>query len=596
MRRFRPGWSSGSLQAKLVGGVLVLTIPLILVMIVGSYYAINVVRTQVSVSYQNLTTLYMRQIDAELDKVDKYLNGLVGSGMELFALNQAKNDDEYYRAKISFYNSLRENLMLHSSIHAFFMYSPDRQDFMPVQSVVEDYRRSASIHDSIAEWIAASPDLNGYHPNSWTAHEIDGEYYIFHIMKADSIYFGAWQKANSLMVPLNFIRFGDKGGSLFATSDGIAMTNRELVRDSSIALLPLAEGYQLSGEDRKFLIVGEASRKGDISLIAIIPDDQILENLPYLRNFATFAPLASLLIIPLGLFFLRKIVLLPINRLLLAMKRIREGNLSVRIEEDAASNEFQVVNQTFNGMMGRIQGLTVNVYEEQLNKQREELQRLQLQLNPHFFLNSLNIIYHLAKVKDYELIKEMSQCLVRYFRFMFRSNLSFVHMKDELEHTANYLRIQELRFPGQLVSRIEVSEYLLGELVPPLIVHTFVENTIKHAVTLDQPIELDIRADIVEIDEAPFLKLAIEDTGEGFPEEILARIQANQSLESARGEHTGIWNVQRRLKLLYGDEARIAFANRNPRGAAVRILLPVQKVEMGREREEDEDVQFADRR
>lgn len=571
-------WSLNSLQTKVIMGILILTVPLLLVMIVGNQYAISVVRAQVSDSYKNLTTLYMRQIDSNLDEVDKYMNGLVGSGMELFSVNQATDEGEYYRAKISLYNALKDNLLLYPAIDAFFMYAPDRKDFMPVQLHSGDYKQSFHIMDYMTQFIEASPDVNGFRTNSWSAHEINGDYYIFHIMRADKVYFGAWQKADSLMIPLNFIRFGTTGGSLFATSDGTAMTNKKLAEDAALRLLPNDEGYRLSGRNNKFLIVGEASIKGDFSLIAVIPDEQILENLPYLQKFTAFAPLASLIVILVGLMFLRKSILLPMNRLLLAMKRIRAGNLNVRIGETAASDEFRVVNETFNSMMSQIQELTVNVYEEKLNKQREELQRMQLQINPHFFLNSLNIVYHLAKVKDYELIKEMSQCLIRYFRFMFRSNLTFVSVKDELEHTANYMRIQELRFPGQLEYKVVVPDYLLGELVPPLIIHTFVENTIKHAVTLDQPIELLVRGDLIEQNNVPYLQLLIEDTGAGFSEQVLRELRNNRSLATEQGEHIGIWNAQRRLKLLYGDEAMIEFSNRLPHGAAVLVKLPLQTV------------------
>src|SRR5690606_22194069 len=108
----------------------------------------------------------------------------------------------------------------------------------------------------------------------------------------------------------------------------------------------------------------------------------------------------------------------------------------------------------------------------QINKQREELQRLQLQVNPHFYLNSLNIVYNLAKVKNYNLIMEMSSALSNYFRFLFRNNTSFVKLRDELEHTRNYLYIQTLRFPEQLKWSINSPEYFNDVPVPPLIVQS----------------------------------------------------------------------------------------------------------------------------
>lgn len=73
--------------------------------------------------------------------------------------------------------------------------------------------------------------------------------------------------------------------------------------------------------------------------------------------------------------------------------------MNLRIPEYQTSEEFEIVNQRFNSMMSQIEALKIDIYEERLSKQKTELQHLQLQLNPHFFLNSLNIIYNFAQEK-----------------------------------------------------------------------------------------------------------------------------------------------------------------------------------------------------
>jgi two-component system sensor histidine kinase YesM len=226
--------------------------------------------------------------------------------------------------------------------------------------------------------------------------------------------------------------------------------------------------------------------------------------------------------------------------------------------------------------MTEIETLRVNVYEEQLNKQKEELQRLQLQVNPHFFLNSLNIVYNLAKVKNHELTMELTRSLVHYFRYMFRSNTTFVPLKNELEHTRNYLRIQTLRFPEKLTWTLEVPDYLTDTPIPPLVIQSFVENSIKHAVTMDRPVHISVRIDFLDEESGSWLKIGIQDTGCGFGKEVLRELQAGRSVENEQGEHTGIWNVQRRLKLLYGDSVSVHFANDpDSGGASVFLILPI---------------------
>jgi two-component system sensor histidine kinase YesM len=228
-------------------------------------------------------------------------------------------------------------------------------------------------------------------------------------------------------------------------------------------------------------------------------------------------------------------------------------------------------------MIGQVQELRINVYEEKLSKQKAELQHLQLQINPHFFMNALNIIYNLAHVRNHELIQEMSMSLVQYFRYMFRSNLTLVPLKDEIRHIRNYMRIQELRFPGKLSFRLSMPEYLKDTRIPPLIIQTFIENSIKHAITPDASIDINVCMELEEVvDSEPLLKIRITDTGSGFSEEVLSEISKGNRIVDEHGEHIGIWNVKRRLGLLYGDAARLHISNHEPSGARVELVLPIQ--------------------
>ncbi|ULT58745.1 histidine kinase [Neobacillus drentensis] len=84
-------------------------------------------------------------------------------------------------------------------------------------------------------------------------------------------------------------------------------------------------------------------------------------------------------------------------------------------------------------MSSQIHHLTKDIYNEKLRSQQAELKHLQLQINPQFFLNSLNIIFSLATVKDFSLIQEMTRCLVEYFHFMFRSNSQLVMIQYQTQ-------------------------------------------------------------------------------------------------------------------------------------------------------------------
>ncbi|MBY9078345.1 histidine kinase [Paenibacillus sp. HN-1] len=577
-----------TIRARLIIGVLILTLPIIGILIYNNLYAIGVVRNQVAHSYSQMTQLYMNQIDNNLEAIDIYMNNIVALNQEFISMAQTDSEDIYRISKVLLSNTMTNDINMYSTAKSFIVYDKKRDDFLEVNNDLSNYDLQIKINDFIREQAIVRTQQNDYRSLGWVFKEINGKYYLFHTMKYSELYLSAVVEANKLTIPLSLLQLGDRGGVLLTDLNGKPITNAQLAQSNQLSIHPEQTDYYLSGKERKFLIIGKQSRHGSFLLNVIIPDEVILQNLPHMKRVFYLFPLLALLLIPIGLYFLRRTVLIPLNRLLLAMKRIRSGILEAQIQKAPSTNEFQMVNETFNGMVAEIRQLKIDVYEEQISKQKEELLRLQLQMNPHFFMNSLTILYNMAKVNKTGLLMEMTLCLIQHFRFIFRSNHSYVLLKDEIEHTLNYLRIQELRFPGCISVSVHIPDFLQDTPVPPLMIQTFIENTIKHAINLEEPIGIVIKADLAELETLPYLVINIEDTGKGYPEHILEAINKGESIVNENGEHTGIWNIQRRLRLLYGKSGIIRFSNRNPHGAAVEILLPLED---DKNRGDESDVQ-----
>ncbi len=572
---FRLSWNS--IRFKLVVGLLLLTVPMVILLIYNNGYAIKVVHSKVAESNRNLITMYMAQIDSNLNDVDKYLTNLIVNDKDLQELEFYYSEQNRVLAKVRLDDKLKADISSHPSIDSLFVYTVNGGDYIEVYKDYDSIQDRMAISGYVRESIQQLIQQERTTDSQWKVKQIDKKYYLLRFLQTKDAYVGAWANMEKLSVPLDLISLGEKGVSLFATEAGTPMTNEEVVQDNRIQLNNDEQDYYLSGDHEPYLVLAQKSAKGNFSLIALIPDKEVLENLPYLRAISFMVPIGGLILIPICFLVLRKMVLRPLNRILIVMKRIGEGNLSTRIEAFPTSNEFRVVNETFNEMIGQVQELRIHVYEEKLSKQKAELQHLQLQINPHFFMNALNIIYNLAHVRNHELIQEMSMSLVQYFRYMFRSNLTLVPLKDEIRHIRNYMRIQELRFPGKLSFRLSMPEYLKDTRIPPLIIQTFIENSIKHAITPDASIDINVCMELEEaVDSEPLLKIRITDTGSGFSEEVLSEISKGNRIVDEHGEHIGIWNVKRRLGLLYGDAARLHVSNHEPSGARIELVLPIQ--------------------
>ncbi|WP_372629638.1 sensor histidine kinase [Cohnella sp.] len=566
-----------SLRIKLIAGVVLLVAPLIGLLIYSNFYAVEVVRNQVAESNKNLMSMYMDQFDRSLQNADDYLLGLIGTGSGLEELDSA-TDFERYSAVRRLSVSATGMLPSLQPVDGIFIYSVSRDEYIPAHSSRTTIDERQAVRSYVEATTARGLTAKELFHRGWDVRQIESSHYLIRLMRSDSVYLGAWMNIDRADIPLDFIHTGTEGAVLFADLDGAPLTNEEFVGRTGVRIEEELGHYYLTGKRDRFLAVGDRSSKGSFSLIAFIPEGKILEKLPQLQRLVALITLGAIPLLPLCLYLLRKVLLVPLNRLLQAMKRIGEGNLDTRIPQFRTSEELAAVRDTFNAMMSQIRELRISVYEEKLSKQKAELQHLQLQLNPHFFINSLNMVHMLARTKNNALAEEISLCLVHYFRYMLRSDLHFVTLGEELLHIRNYVRIQELRYPEDFRCELRVPDFLLRTAIPPLLLHTFVENTVKHALTLDEPTLLSVAVDLEarEDEKEEWIHIAIQDNGPGFRREALEEINRGNRVVDQEGEHIGLWNASRRLQLLYGRKASIRYGNAMPHGAIVEIRLPLR--------------------
>lgn len=268
---------------------------------------------------------------------------------------------------------------------------------------------------------------------------------------------------------------------------------------------------------------------------------------------------------------IRRLVLKPLHLLDYGMRQIENENLEYRLDEENNSSEFRHMNRVFNSMVGQINELKIEAYEQDIEKLEIETMNLKLQINPHLLLNSLNMIYSLSQSQNYECIQSYTLNLVQYFRYSLRQNDIFVTIHAELEFIKSYLEIQKIRFPNAFTSIYDIDEDLYDTLIPPLIVQNFVENSIKCALKMGEMIEIII---IIKAD-GEKLSISICDTGNGIKPEILEKLRNGEIVEDRIGKHIGIWNCRRRLHVFYGRDVEMTISSAEGEGTQVWMQFPL---------------------
>ncbi|BFH63186.1 sensor histidine kinase [Paenibacillus azoreducens] len=570
-----------SLRFKLIIGFVTIAVPLVGLLLYNNYYASNTIREQVADSNKNSMILYSHQIEAALNKETNFLYNIAVEDPNIAALSQLLHDpDEYYLAKARILNTFTRYHRFDNSVDLQFIYSVQKQDLFTTPIKTKSYEEFMAIKTTIEKLVKEVRPESGYF-REWKATEYSrGKYALIRLVDTgDNFYLGAFVELENLMIPLDLIHLED-GFAGFASSEGELITSSPGIGPSRLdpSLAPESnEVYQVvETDDRKYIVVMNQIQGTDVILSAFIPESQMLKNLYHFRRGILIISGIALIILFIYLVYLNDIILKPMNNLVRGMRRIKHGDWDTRLQS-SKSKEFAIINETFNSMASEIHRLKISVYEEQIKAHKAELKHLQLQINPHFLLNSINIVYNLAEIKNYSVIQLMCMNLVKYFRFTTKTNQVAVTVAEEMEHMESYIKIQQVRFPERITYEIRISNGAEKAAIPPLLIQPFIENAIKYGFDfMDHPFHIAIDIRLFEEEQ---VEMVIWDNGNGFSQEVLEQLQSGGYKENQNGEHLGISNVQYRLKHIFGQKSQLEFDNAPGAGARVRIVLPFRTVE-----------------
>lgn len=268
-------------------------------------------------------------------------------------------------------------------------------------------------------------------------------------------------------------------------------------------------------------------------------------------------------------------VLRPMKQFVTSLKNMEEEQ---SINENGQNNllELEMASVEFRNLLRKIQALKIDIYEKELSRQKTELEALQERIKPHFYLNCLSLIHGMADVDREEEIVRITEQLSFYMRYVMQEAFEPVPLEEEVKFVRNYVDIQQLRYGSEAFSFEAIIDQGAEEyLIPTLAVHNFVENAVNHAMSLDNKIEISLYAALETYEDGKYLYLCISDTGKGFPGDVLESLRQEKAIIYDGREHIGISNTVKRLKILYGERARVAFSNMDEGyGAVVEITIP----------------------
>jgi len=569
-----------SIRSTLIIGFCMVTIPLVCFLFYTNNYSIKVVRDQMTVSSSDMLTLYGDQIDRIFENGNTRLYMLANREPAIRSLvYNIDSKDEYALTRLAVHNKLNADLPYYDKFFMAFVYNPLNQDLIMAQQYSSSYKQYTSILTSLSDLLQHEEQMSAFE-HQWTSRRIGEEQYLIRIVKTDTnTYVGALINQAELTQPLNLVATNQLMEALYLTEDGswLSTPPADAADKVSIAVREGKEPdrtYQTVKGKENYLLVYNKMEFSNLVLGVMISEKAMLRNVSFFKSINYLIPFAAVALLLGYLVFFQRLMLRPMQLLIRGMNKLSEGNLNIRLFS-SFYREYSLINATFNKMASQIKDLKINVYEEELRTHKAEMKQLQLQINPHFLFNSINIIYSLAEMKQFLLIQKMSRHLVNYFRFFASLSEHIITIEDEIDNLEDYLQIQKMRFPKHLDYQLQVDDGLGTVQIPPLTIQPFVENAIKHGFSIhDKVFLIRVHVRVYSNQESRLCEIIVEDTGTGFPAEFVGSMPGLLNGRSYTNSHIGIWNVYHRIQMYYKENIELVLENRETGGARVRIRFP----------------------
>ena len=333
--------------------------------------------------------------------------------------------------------------------------------------------------------------------------------------------------------------------------------------------------YETTGENNKekLFVYCDTLKMNGWTIVSVVPEKDLLSSM---KEFlpVLIGVIASLFLLATIFFMLSAgRITKPIERL---TNQVIEFQTNQDISFDAGENagyEVQILSTGLTGLKNRVEELLNQVRKEQEEKTKLELLILQEQIKPHFLYNTLASIKQLISMEENEKAENMCEALSRFYRIGLSDGKDFITIKEEAEHVENYLLIQRYRYNTNFEYNINMSERILDEKLLKLSLQPLVENAIYHGIKKKEEYGMII---ISGYEKDDYIYLEVFDDGAGMTKDQLAELKetVNKRELNENTKHFGLSNVNHRLKLYFGEEARLEFESTEGMYTQVTMILP----------------------
>jgi two-component system sensor histidine kinase YesM len=326
-------------------------------------------------------------------------------------------------------------------------------------------------------------------------------------------------------------------------------------------------------EKGSFYIASSGIQGGQLKVYSITALDNQIERLQYI----IIVVLLLFAIMFLSVILTSKVIAVKKTKdlytIIETFEKAKEGDLETHIEV-SGNDEFETIAEAYNQMLDSL--------KEQIERNKEmsklvafsQMKQLESQFNPHFLFNTLENIRFMCKLEP-ESASKMVQNLSILLRYSISNQQEEVTVTEDIAYTENYLSLLKFRFNQRFQYSVDISPEIESCIIPKLLIQPMIENSIKYGFHNRERMVVEILGYM----EGDHLVMICSDDGVGMKPELLKEIRGILASGINRSSHTGLYNINRRLQLKYGEGYGIQIESEYGKGTTLKVALPVIRME-----------------
>jgi two-component system sensor histidine kinase YesM len=444
-------------------------------------------------------------------------------------------------------------------------YQP-RKALQPSDLFKEKHFKTLTDQNELYQWITednnyVAPDLtNSRYLLSLYASVKDNNYITIGMARV-SIDYSDWFRymMHKSPDPQDYFIINQQGINVAQSNLKIALTAKTIQQ----IINKSGSGYFIDNASKTMINYSSIPKLGWF-MINSVPMDILFGEINRIKQqyFLTFILLTiSFVIIT---FIISNTITRPLYHLQNKMKEAVAKNFKVKLPEQKYKGEILQITRTYNGMLDDMNDLIQKLKIEERQKEAVHFQMLIAQMNPHFLLNTLNIMKWIALRHHVHSISDICISLGQLLETSLNYEVELIHLQKEMELVQAFIQIHNYKQKIDLDYSVNYEESLKYVLIPKFSIQPLVENAIIHGFSKqDKAGQIRVRVYKQQLS----LYVEVEDNGIGFTQS-----KKQQTLRKRKG--IGLDNIQQRLKLLFKLDSDFDIKS-NDKGTLITFRIPL---------------------